>query len=209
MSRLLHIEASPRKTRSTSLDVAREFLDAYQAANPRDEIESWDLWDTSLPEFDGATIDAKYKIMHGEGHSADEAQAWGAVTRVFARFNAADKYLLSVPMWNFGIPYKLKHLIDVITQPGLAFSFSPETGFEGLVKNKPATVIYARGGDYSSNAQMGGLDFQKRYLDTLLGFIGFTQVRSIVAEPTLGGPAEVSSARESAKAAARELAAEF
>ena len=64
-------------------------------------------------------------------------------------------------MWNFGVPYKLKHYIDVITQPGLSFSFSPETGYTGLVTGKPAAVIYARGGEYSSSEAAARMDFQK------------------------------------------------
>jgi putative NADPH-quinone reductase len=32
-------------------------------------------------------------------------------------------------MWNFGIPYKLKHYIDVLTQPGQTFNFDPTTGY--------------------------------------------------------------------------------
>ena len=63
--------------------------------------------------------------MHGEQPSASERTAWAEVEALFARFNAADKYLFSVPMWNLGLPYILKHYIDVITQPGLAWSFDP------------------------------------------------------------------------------------
>lgn len=33
------------------------------------------------------------------------------------RFKGADKYLFSLPMWNFGVPCKLKKYIDVIVQP--------------------------------------------------------------------------------------------
>ena len=51
-------------------------------------------------------------------------------------------------MWNFGIPYILKHYIDLIVQPGLTFSFSPSEGYKGLVTGKPVTVVYARGGAY-------------------------------------------------------------
>ena len=131
MSILLYLESSPRKARSKSISVASEFLDAYRTAHPDAEIDKWDLWNTPLPEFDGATIDAKYKTMHGESHSAEEASAWEEVVRIFDRFNAADKYVLSVPMWNFGIPYKLKHFIDVIVQPGLAFRFSRKAGTRG------------------------------------------------------------------------------
>ena len=208
MSTLLYLEVSPTKLRSKSIAVAKEFLAAYRDANPEDAIDTWDLWNTTLPEFDGHIIDAKYKILQGKPHSAEEALAWEEVVRIFDRFSAADKYLLGVPMWNFGIPYKLKHFIDVITQPGLAFRFSPESGYHGLVTGKPAVVIYARGGDYSSE-QMQVLDFQKRYVETLLGFIGFTDIRSVIAEPTAGGPEQVAEVEEMAKAKAREMGTEF
>ena len=54
------------------------------------------------------------------------------------QFVNADKFLLAIPMWNFGIPYRLKQYLDVILQPGYTFSFSPETGYSGLVTGKPA-----------------------------------------------------------------------
>jgi len=206
MSELLHIQASPRKSRSSSLAVAQEFVAAYRAANPGDKIEIWDLWNTALPEFDGA---AMYTIMHGETPSEKETEAWNEVRQVFERFASADKYLISVPMWNFGIPYRLKHLIDVITQPGLAFRFSPGSGYEGLVKNKPVVVVYARGGEYSSAEQGRRFDFQKPYIETLLGFIGFADIESIVVEPTLGPPDKVGAVHDAAKDAARALAAKF
>ena len=42
----------------------------------------------------------------------------------------------------------MKHLIDVIVQPGLTFSFSPTEGYKGLVTGKKAAAVYARGGAY-------------------------------------------------------------
>jgi FMN-dependent NADH-azoreductase len=209
MTKLLHIQSSPRKQRSASIAVAQEFLAAYSEANPGDHIDNWDLWDTKLPEFDSATIDAKYQIMHGLDPSPEQAAAWKSVTAVFERFNSADKYVLNLPMWNFGIPYRLKHFIDIITQPGLAFSVSKETGYKGLITGKPITVIYARGGEYGSNEQLQAMDLQKQYIDLLLGFIGFTDIHTILIEPTMGSPDKTSSARSSATEAARRIAAGF
>jgi len=115
MAKLLYLESSPRKDRSASIQVARELLTAYQAAHPADTVETLDLWALDLPAFDGDTINAKYAVLHGLKHTEAQAQAWGRVVEVFRRFNAAEKYVFSVPMWNFGIPYRLKHFIDVIT----------------------------------------------------------------------------------------------
>ncbi|TWT39330.1 FMN-dependent NADH-azoreductase [Blastopirellula retiformator] len=209
MAKLLYLESSPRKDRSASIAVAKEFLAKYQEAHPADEVDTWDLWSTSLPEFDGDVLNAKYQILHGQEHTPEQAAAWKAVTDVFERFNSADKYVMSVPMWNFAIPYKLKHFIDVIAQPGLAFSFSPETGYSGLVTGKPITVIYARGGDYSSSEQMQAIDYQKAYLEFLLGFIGFTDIKNILVEPTLAAPEVAGQAKDSAKQQAAQIVASF
>lgn len=209
MTKLLHLEASPRKERSASIHVARAFIDSYLASHPGDQVETWNLWTEPLPEFDGETVNAKYQMLHGLDHSPQQASAWQAVTDVFRRFDSADKYLLTVPMWNFGIPYKLKHLIDVITQPALAFSFSPDTGYRGLVTGKPVAVIYTRGGEYSSSEQAGRMDFQKPYLEALLGFVGFEDVQSVVVEPTLGVPEDVDKVKSVAAEEAKRLAESF
>jgi len=130
-------------------------------------------------------LEAKYAVLHGKDHTSQQAAAWKAVVDAFDRFNRADKFVFSVPMWNFGIPYKLKHLIDVITQPGLAFRFSPESGYTGLVTGRPALVILARGGEYPPESDSAALDLQKPYLETWLRFIGVTDVQTLVVEPTL------------------------
>jgi FMN-dependent NADH-azoreductase len=208
MSKLLYIEASPRKNRSKSIRVAEAFLSAYRQAHPDDDLVKLDLWDKKLPEFDGYTIDAKYQVLHGQGFDADQQAAWQSVVDLCDEFKAADKYLISLPMWNFGIPYKLKHYIDVIAQPGQTFSFSPETGYSGLVTGKPVVTIYARGGAYSAG-DAGGMDYQKSYLNLLLGFLGFTDIRDVTIEPTLAAPDAVEATEAAAIASAEQLAAEF
>jgi len=209
MAKLLYIEASPRKDRSASIAVARTFLDEYKKTHPGDTVETLDLWKADLPAFDGHVIDSKYVIMHGKEHTAEQKKAWGAVEHVIARFKDADKYLFSLPMWNFGIPYRLKHFIDVVVQPTYTFSFSPKEGYKGLVTGKPAAVVYARGGAYPPGSAEEAFDLQKRYLELILGFIGFTDVRPIVVEGTLSKPEAVEKAKEAAKAEAKAVAAKF
>ena len=208
MSKLLYIESSPRKDRSKSIRVAQSFIEAYKHANPTDEVIVLDLWEKKLPEFDGYTIDAKYQVMHGQGFDANQQVAWQAVVDVCEEFTSADKFLFSLPMWNFGIPYKLKHYIDIIAQPGQTFAFDPATGYSGLVTGKPVAVVYARGGAYSSDATKG-LDFQKGYMDLLLGFIGFANIQSILVEPTLAAPADVAKTESAAIELAQNVAKSF
>jgi len=184
MSKLLYLESSPRRDRSVSTEVAQSFIASFQDADVKNEVESLYLWDFQLPEFDGDRINAKYKVLHGENPTNEETKAWDEISKIVAQFKDADSYLFSIPMWNFSIPYKLKHFIDVITQPGLTFSFSPESGYQGLVTGKPVTVIYARGGEYSSS-DTSAMDFQRTYMEMFLGFIGFQDIKTVLVEPTL------------------------
>lgn len=209
MTQLLYIESSPRKKRSTSIEVAHTFLQAYREHHPEVEVETLDLWHKELPVFDGDVIDAKYSIMHGQAHTEAQRKAWRAVEQMIADFKRANRYLFSLPMWNFSIPSKLKHFIDVIVQPSYTFSHSPSEGYKGLVVGKPAVIIYSRGGAYGSGTGAENLDFQKSYMETILRFIGFTDIRSIVIEPTLASAEKKDEAVKKAKEEAVALAAKF
>jgi FMN-dependent NADH-azoreductase len=203
MSRLLYIESSPRKKRSSSIEVAHVFLDAYRKMHPQDEIVIIDLWKKKLPAFDGDVIDAKYAILHGKPHTQEQATAWKAVEETIAEFKNTDKYVISLPMWNFGVPYKLKHYIDVLVQPGYTFQVS-EKGYEGLILGKKLLLIYSRGGAYGAETGAQQLDFQKPYMETILKFIGFLHFDSIVIEPTLAGEETKEQALQRAHEQARK-----
>ena len=208
MAKLLYVEVSPRKERSHSIKVANAFLEAYASAHPDDTIDRLDLWSVDLPAFDGPMLDAKYSIMHGQEPSAAEKAAWQTVEGLFERFASADKYVFSIPMWNFGIPYRLKHYIDVITQPGLAWSFSPETGYAGMVSGKVA-AIYSSAGVYHEGSGAEAFDGQKPGFEGWLGFIGITDVTRIVVAPTLATPEEVAAAQAQSSNEARDVARTF
>jgi FMN-dependent NADH-azoreductase len=209
MARLLYIEASPRKERSASIEVAKIFVDEYKRTHPEDVVEALDLWATHLPEFDGHVIDSKYVILHGLEHTDEQKKAWKSVENVIDQFTAADKFLFSLPMWNFSIPYKLKHYIDVLVQPGYTFSFSPEEGYQGLVTDKPLAIIYARGGAYGSGTGAEGYDMQKAYFEHILGFIGFNDFQTILVEPTLVTPEKKEKMMETIIEQAKSMAAAF
>lgn len=209
MAKLLHIQTSPRGSRSASQTVAARFIDSYRAAQPNDTVETLDLWQTELPEFNGATIEAKYAVAQGQPQSPEQTHAWKSVIRIANHFKSADKYLVSLPMWNFGIPYKLKHYIDLLVQPGLTFSFTPGEGYKGLVTGKPLLAIYARGGAYGPGSGAESYDQQSAYLKQIFGFIGFTDIREIFVEPTLRTPTSKEEALATANRKAMELGVNF
>lgn len=185
MVKLIYIKASPRKERSYSTKVANQFIDAYRTTHPHDSIEELNLWQMDLPPFDGDTINAKYAVMHQQAQTPAQQIAWQSVTAMFEQFNSADKYLFSIPMWNFSIPYRLKHYIDLLTQPGLAFNIASDGSYVGLVTQKPAVLIYSSGGAYGPNSGAESYDMQKSYMKLWLQIIGFKDIRELAIESTI------------------------
>jgi FMN-dependent NADH-azoreductase len=190
--------------------VADAFVGSYEQEHADDEIVTLNLFEASIPNFDGLAVQAKYTIMHGKSHSKEELQAWKNVERVIEQFTSADKYVLAVPMWNFGVPYRLKQYIDILVQPGYTFSYSEDKGYQGLVVGKPLLAVYARGGEYPAGSEAEAFDFQTRYVELIFGFMGFKDIRSVVVEPTLQGGPDVAKTRvREAIDRAKEMAANF
>ncbi len=202
MKKLLLIESSPRKERSHSSKAAATLLQALQAKDNSLQVDKINLFEADLPPFDGYTISAKYAVMHGQPHDEKQAKAWQAVKDLAERFSAADIYIISIPMWNFSIPYRLKHYIDLLVQPGLTFSVDEAGQYNGLLKNKKAYLVYASGGVYTEEAGTAAYDQQKGYMRQILGFIGITDIQEIIAAPTLAGP---EAAEKADKDAAQQI----
>jgi len=202
-SRLLHISASPRGERSESIAIAHTFLDAFAETHPDVQIETFDLWDGTLPEFGPAAAAAKMAVFAGADPEGEEARAWQRAIDTFRRFDSADRYLFSVPMWNAGVPYILKQFIDVVSQPGLLFGFDPVSGYSPLLRDKKAAVVYT-GAVYGPGRPASfGSDFQQPFFEDWLRWAGVQDIRSISFRPNLA-TADAETGRQSALAAARD-----
>jgi FMN-dependent NADH-azoreductase len=186
MTKLLFVKASPRGTASRSVAVAERYLDALRAAQPDLEVDAIDLWEENLPQFDGNRANAKLAVITQQAHSETQKTAWDEIVAIAGRFTSADRYLFAVPMWNGGIPYRLKQYIDIIHQPGLTFGLDPQTGYFGLLKNKRATLVYTSGA-FSADAPSPafGVDHHATYMRDWLAQAGVTDIEEIRYQPTL------------------------
>ncbi len=184
--RLLKIESSPRGPRSASIRVANAFLEAYRRVCPDVIVDTLNVWEEKLPDFDQEAIGAKYKGVNKEPMDPGrETAIWEKIQELAARFQQADRIVLGVPMWNFAYPYKLKQLIDLVCQRHMLFTYD---GIEygPLLKTPRAFVVYVRGGTYAEDSPTPAsqFDHQKRYVDFWLKFIGVKEVRTLVVEGT-------------------------
>jgi len=208
MPKLMHIACSPRGD-STSGAGARAFLEIFRAARPNWDIDDLDLWREGLPEVNQAMLDAKEAVMTGRDLTDGQRDAWAVVERMAVRFALAERVLISTPMWNFSLPYKLKHYIDLINQPRLTFRYEPARGYVPLLKDRPTVVILASSGDFVTGMNRGRSDMATPYLREALRFMGVTQVEFVPIAPTAGPQDQVHSGRERALLRLRRMATRF
>jgi FMN-dependent NADH-azoreductase len=208
MPKLLHLACSPRAD-SESAAGARIFLDRFRRARPDWDIDVMDLWKESLPEFAGAIVEAKYARINGRAFTDAQRDQFAEAERIAIRFSLAERVLISTPMWNFSIPYKLKQWFDIIVQPGLTFRFNPAQGYLPLLKDRPTLVILASGSDYSTGMNRGRTDMATPYLREALRFIGVTDVRFVPIGPTTGPAEPIRTARETAHRRLGDIAERF
>jgi FMN-dependent NADH-azoreductase len=109
----------------------------------------------------------------------------------------ADTIIISLPLFNFGIPSVLKTWLDHIVRAGVTFNYTAD-GPLGLVTGKKLYIALASGGVYSQGP-MQAYDHAVPYLTSVLNFIGITDISVVRAEGT-GIPALKDIALEKAMA---------
>lgn len=209
MGKLLHIESCPQAGAPSASSVAKAFLDVYREAHPLDSIEVMNLWKIYFPAAIGEAMAARYAERRNNSRISELAAAWHMIETYAEHFKSADKYLLSIPTWSFGVPYVLKEYIDVITQPGLLFEPSAKEGFLGLVPNRPVCVVYAKGGSVGPGSKREALRLQVSFMEEWLRLIGLTEVYRVIDVLADGRPADFKRGRKKAVEEAVRIARSF
>ena len=179
MKTLLYVKGSPRGPLSISGKIAQHYVDAYREKHPDAKIDEIDLWQERLPEFDGDGAAAKVSFFGEPEMNAKQKTVYEELVAIFNRFNAADDYLFSVPMWNFSVSYKLKQYIDLLSMPGTLFGWDPAVGYIGLLKDKRATAIYTAAIYAPGVPPAYGTDHTTTHFEDWLRFAGVTDITSI------------------------------
>lgn len=194
---VLHIQSSPRGDKSNSIALTRAFLSASRKVLPEINEDILNVWNENLPEFDTASIGAKYKAINHQPMTDAETRTWNRILELIGRFQRANRIVLGLPMWNFSIPYKLKQLIDLVAQRNYLFTLDGKEYGPSLDIPR-ALVVYTRGSAYREDTPIPpSFDHQLPYIDFWLRMIGVREVRSVVVDNVFQDNAE-SAARVAA-----------
>ena len=196
MSKVLVLKSSILADYSQSSLLADYY--AENAIAKGDTVTVRDLAANPIPVLDGELVGALRPS--DAALSERQQQALALSDELIAELQAHDIIVLAAPMYNFNISTQLKNYFDLIARAGVTFRYT-ETGPEGLVTGKKAVVLSTRGGIHKDTPT----DLVTPYLALFLGFIGITDVQTILAEGIAYGPDVATKAIEQAKAEIKQI----
>lgn len=193
MKKILHISTSPNGNSSFSIRlgnaIAQQLIEAY----PGSEVKTTDLTADPFPHLDPVLVKA-IRTKEDEQTASDKILLQRS-NEAINDIMEADTIIVSLPLFNFGIPSVLKTWLDHILRAGVTFKYT-ENGPVGLVTGKKLYIALASGGVYSQGPTQA-YDHAVPYLTDVLNFIGITDITVSRAEGT-GIPALKNTALEKA-----------
>lgn len=177
---------------SHSTRLANELSARLLRQHPGATLTVRDLARQPHPVLDEATLGALFTPP--EARSAEQAARVALDDALIAEIQAADVVVLGVPMYNFGVTAQLKNWIDAIARARVTFQYT-EKGPVGLLTGKTVYAVLSRGGVHRGTER----DSQVPYLQSVLGFLGMTNVHFIYAEGLAMGPEAEAQALASAR----------
>ncbi|KRN25166.1 FMN-dependent NADH-azoreductase [Lacticaseibacillus camelliae DSM 22697 = JCM 13995] len=181
------------------MKVLATFMKSYRAANPDDTIVERDLYKENFPELDGDMLKAFAPNVTPTAEAAAKLAVFGDALN---QFKTADKVIIANPMWNLGIPTKLKSWIDAITVVGQTFRYTA-TGHIALLPGKKVMHIQAAGGKYA------GKDPATQYVHAALEYLGTEKVVDLPVEGMDHFPDQAKAIVEAAEKQAVEVGKTF
>ncbi|KSU84332.1 MULTISPECIES: FMN-dependent NADH-azoreductase [Fictibacillus] len=211
MTTILYITAHPHDdTQSFSMAVGKAFIESYKQANPSDQVVHLDLYKENIPHIDVDVFSGWGKLRTGSTFdqlSQDEKTKVQRLSELTDQFVAADKYIFVTPLWNFSFPPVMKAYIDSICTAGKTFRYT-EQGPVGLLTDKKALHIQARGGVYSEGPA-AGLEMGHRYISVIMNFFGIPSFEGLFVEGHNQFPERAEEIKQQAINKAKEMAQTF
>jgi len=174
MNNILFIKSSLNGEQGQSNILGKMLMSKFETNSSVNIVER-DLADDSLPHLTQVEMGAW--MTEPKDRTKEQAQLAETSDHLINELNNSDTIVIAMPMYNFGVPSTFKAWVDRVARAGVTFRYT-ENGPVGLLENKKAIVIAARGGIYSGTKH----DSQTQYLKDFLGFVGIEDVTFIYAE---------------------------
>ena len=174
MKTLLHIKSSLFGDNGQSAQLAGEFIAKWRSENPEGSVIERDIAADPVPHLDAFRVTA-LNTAEAE-RTAEQQSVVDYADQLLSEVKSASVIVIGLPMYNFGISSQLKAWFDHLARAGVTFKYT-ETGPVGLIEDRPVYLISTRGGVYN-----GENDGQLTAVRQVLGFVGLSDVRVVLAD---------------------------
>lgn len=179
MKNVLRIDASLQTSENSR---SRQLADYLVARLKPQTVQQIDVAQSNPQPINSEFLAATMSEAAQQNAQVALADQW------IARVKQADAIVISVPMYNFGMPAQLKIFFDYILRAGVTFRYT-ENGPQGLLDDKPVYLMLASGGDYRQG-DAAKLNYLDGHLKTMLNFIGLNDLHFIHAAGLAMGETE-------------------
>lgn len=168
--KILHLDSSARKAESVSRKLAADLVNKIKEDS--DEVIYRDI-SGNIPFVAG--IKGAGFIIPEEERTEDDKKLFKFSDELVDELLAADKIVISTPIYNFGPPAAVKAWFDMVARAGRTFKYEP-TGPKGLVEgNKKVYLVVTSGG-----VPVGSpVDFCTPWFKQALNFLGISDIEII------------------------------
>lgn len=192
MTDTLIINAHPNP--HSSMSATNRMVAHLLAKLPAGSVQTVNLAETDIQPLDKAAVEMFIAtVFQRQQPNAEQAALFARMMSVVNQVKSARRLVIAYPMYNFGIPARLKDWLDNLVMPGETFRFGEDGAPQGLMGAHKVLLLQASGSVYSEGRPMAQMDFASSYLKTLLGgFLGFASVDTVRAEGTSGDNREAA-----------------
>ncbi|AIM16275.1 FMN-dependent NADH-azoreductase [Neobacillus sedimentimangrovi] len=178
MKNILVVKGNNRPaSEAVSSKMYETFIENLEGVN----VTTFDVFAEDMPYFGQDLFNAFAKTQSGEALTDIEQRILAAKQKAMDAFSAADIVVFAFPLWNLTIPAKLQTFIDYIFQSGFTFKYDENGQLVGLMKDKKAVILSARGGIYST-PETAPMEMAVNYIKNVVNFFGMEIIDEIIIE---------------------------
>ncbi|MFJ7649559.1 FMN-dependent NADH-azoreductase [Lysinibacillus sp. NPDC097279] len=178
------------------------FMESLQDVN----VTTFDVYAEDMPYFGQDLFNAFGKVQSGEELTDIESRILAAKQKAMDALTAADLVVFAFPLWNLTIPATLQTFIDYVYQAGFTFKYDENGQLVGLMTDKKAIILNARGGYYSA-PEAQPMEMSVNYIKNVVGGVfGMEIINEVIIEGHNATPDKAEEIIANGLEAVKELA---
>ncbi len=184
MTTLLHMDASVRGERSLTRRLTRDFVEHFLAEAPGTRVLRRDLAATPPPFVDQDWITSSF--TDPADRTPDMVRSLAASDELLNELEVADLLVLGTPMYNYGMPARLKAWVDQVIRVGRTFTFDLARGdypLKPVLAGKKLVLLTSSGEfGFGPGEERSGMNHFDTHLAVLEGYLGIAERYHVAVE---------------------------